>query len=191
MMAIRKVKARVEQVSRRGRVRLFKNSWFDTPGLLGFDLEAGRVYSMVLDDTTGTITEIREMSHERDLDSIEMLQESEIERLRALLTVQRAFILQNTDLDEYDVYLAVQAGKGRIQLQSYLSDIDFVRLAQEKRTAEREARASMNSECKNPSLAAIIRKNHLMPDGSISAGKTEQYDALHEGYREVESYHGA
>lgn len=191
-MAIRKVKTRVEQLASRRdcvRVKLFKNSWYTYRGDL--ELELKRVYSMVLDDTTGIITDARTLTDERDTGALEILQESEIDRLQAIVSMQREYIDRSGDPAEFDVHMATQAGKGRISLQSYLNEIDRVNAIRSGKTAEREARTSMNSECKNPGLAAIIRNKYTMPDGSISAGKTELYDSLHEGYNETESYHSA
>lgn len=191
-MAIRKVKTRIEQIATRKagvRVKLFKNSWFTWRGDL--EVEVGRVYSMVVNDTTGIITEIRELSSERDIEALEILQEREIDRLQAVVDVQRDYIVQEGNLAEFDVHMATQAGKGRISLDSFLNEIDRVNSIMSGKQGEREVRAGMNSECKNPGLAVIIRNKHTMPDGSISAGKTELYDSLHEGYRDSESYHQA
>lgn len=91
-MAIRKLKTRVLEVSRRGRIQLFKNSWF-TPvkGLL--PIQRDRVYQFVIDDSLMVISEARDpRDSELTRDYISDLQDTEIERLNALCELNTEFI---------------------------------------------------------------------------------------------------
>lgn len=127
-MALRKVKTSVREISRTGRIKLFKNSWFTVATGLQ-PVSPGKVYNFVIDDIKMLISDVRDpMDTELTRDYISGLQDSEIDRLNALCALNTEFI---TSLPAHlQASYSRLIAQNEIDLHSSINEIEYHQTAE-------------------------------------------------------------